>query len=159
MAGRSLSFQLVASFPRRMPKTRLGLLRRCWESRATASTWTCLESASSSSGELAELGRIAGVAVFCRLLAGYAPFEPPSRFTQPEFDERRESSLSQGLCRFRPQQAHSGRYWCHVSGPCRELVAQLLSLQPAKRGTVPCPRQTRCNSFDVSSCCTFQDHT
>ncbi|CAE7244838.1 cmkA [Symbiodinium pilosum] len=52
--------------------------------------------------------------ILFRLLAGYAPFEPPSRFTQPEFDER---------------------YWCHVSGPCRELVAQLLSLQPAKRGT------------------------
>jgi len=52
--------------------------------------------------------------ILWRLLAGYAPFDPPSCFLPLDFDER---------------------YWCHVSSPCRELVAQLLSLTPGNRGT------------------------
>eukprot|EP00931_Biecheleriopsis_adriatica_P097537 TRINITY_DN71345_c0_g1_i1.p1 TRINITY_DN71345_c0_g1~~TRINITY_DN71345_c0_g1_i1.p1 ORF type:complete len:346 (+),score=63.56 TRINITY_DN71345_c0_g1_i1:199-1236(+) len=52
--------------------------------------------------------------ILFRLLGGYPPFDPPSHFTAIEFDER---------------------YWCHTTMPCRQLLAQLLSLQAADRGT------------------------
>jgi len=55
-----------------------------------------------------------GLIVF-RMLAGYSPFDPPSQMSQPaEFDDR---------------------YWCHVSPACRQLVSQLLSLDPAERSS------------------------
>jgi len=51
--------------------------------------------------------------ILFRMLGGYPPFDPPSQFSAPaEFDDR---------------------YWCHVSLPCRHLLAQLLSLEPAER--------------------------
>eukprot|EP00429_Kryptoperidinium_foliaceum_P008084 CAMPEP_0176025108 /NCGR_PEP_ID=MMETSP0120_2-20121206/12278_1 /TAXON_ID=160619 /ORGANISM="Kryptoperidinium foliaceum, Strain CCMP 1326" /LENGTH=362 /DNA_ID=CAMNT_0017358289 /DNA_START=192 /DNA_END=1280 /DNA_ORIENTATION=+ len=55
-----------------------------------------------------------GLIVF-RMLGGYAPFDPPSKFQDTvDYDER---------C------------WSHVSSECRELVSKLLSLSPADRGT------------------------
>jgi len=53
--------------------------------------------------------------ILFRMLAGYAPFDPPSNLRRPvEFEER---------------------YWCHVSDPCIDLVDQLLCFDPAERGT------------------------
>mmetsp|Transcript_119979 Transcript_119979/g.373670 ORF Transcript_119979/g.373670 Transcript_119979/m.373670 type:complete len:344 (-) Transcript_119979:12-1043(-) len=55
--------------------------------------------------------------ILFRMLGGYAPFDPPSRFTEPaEFDDR---------------------YWCHVTPACRRLLAQLLCFEPAERRTAP----------------------
>jgi len=53
--------------------------------------------------------------ILFRMLGGYPPFDPPSRFREPaEFDDR---------------------YWCHISLPCRQLIAQLLSFEPVERRT------------------------
>jgi len=53
--------------------------------------------------------------ILFRMLGGYAPFDPPSRFGDgPEFDDR---------C------------WCHVGSECRHFVAKLLSLDPGQRGS------------------------
>jgi len=55
-----------------------------------------------------------GLIVF-RMLGGYAPFHPPSKFQEVvDYDER---------C------------WCHVGDTCRQLVSKLLSLEPSCRGT------------------------
>jgi len=52
--------------------------------------------------------------ILYRMLGGYPPFDPPSRFREPlDFDDR---------------------YWCHVSPACRLLLARLLALDPAERG-------------------------
>mmetsp|Transcript_50338 Transcript_50338/g.146020 ORF Transcript_50338/g.146020 Transcript_50338/m.146020 type:complete len:342 (+) Transcript_50338:111-1136(+) len=51
--------------------------------------------------------------ILFRMLGGYPPFDPPSRFREPvEFDDR---------------------YWCHASPACRQLLAQLLSFEPSER--------------------------
>lgn len=48
-----------------------------------------------------------------RMLGGYEPFYPATKFVEPvEFDES---------------------YFCHISAPCRDLVQQLLKLDPGKR--------------------------
>jgi len=53
--------------------------------------------------------------ILFRMLGGYAPFDPPSKFQATvEYDER---------C------------WCHVAEPCKEFVSKLLSLDPRDRGT------------------------
>mmetsp|Transcript_49225 Transcript_49225/g.124969 ORF Transcript_49225/g.124969 Transcript_49225/m.124969 type:complete len:343 (+) Transcript_49225:108-1136(+) len=53
--------------------------------------------------------------IFFRMLGGYAPFDPPSKVRQAlEFDDR---------C------------WCHVTLPCKQQIAQLLSVEPDMRGT------------------------
>jgi len=53
--------------------------------------------------------------ILFRMLGGYAPFDPPSRFGDGlEFDDR---------C------------WCHVGSACRQFVGKLLSLDPCQRGT------------------------
>lgn len=53
--------------------------------------------------------------ILFRMLGGYAPFEPPSRFGDgAEFDDR---------C------------WCHISSACRHFVGKLLALEPSLRGT------------------------
>jgi len=50
-----------------------------------------------------------------RMLGGYAPFDPPSRF-QPTVD-------------------YDERCWCHIGDPCRRFLSKLLSIDPAGRGT------------------------
>lgn len=53
--------------------------------------------------------------IMFRMLGGYMPFDPPSRFEEVvDYDER---------C------------WCHVSGLCKSLISRLLSLDPAVRGS------------------------
>jgi len=53
--------------------------------------------------------------ILFRMLGGYPPFDPPSCFSPAlEFDER---------------------YWGHVSMACRQMLAQLLSLEPSERGS------------------------
>jgi len=55
-----------------------------------------------------------GLIVF-RMLGGYPPFDPPSNFSDTvDFDER---------C------------WCHVGPLCRQIIVQLLNLDPICRGT------------------------
>jgi len=55
-----------------------------------------------------------GLIIF-RMLGGYAPFDPPSRYqAQVEYDER---------C------------WYHIGESCKGLVSKLLSLVPEERGT------------------------
>jgi len=50
-----------------------------------------------------------------RMLGGYPPFDPPSKFQATvDFDDR---------C------------FCHIGGPCRQLISRLLCLEPAGRGT------------------------
>jgi len=55
-----------------------------------------------------------GLIIF-RMLAGYAPFEPPSNFsTAVEFDDR---------------------YWGHISSACQEWLSTALDFEPKLRGT------------------------
>mmetsp|Transcript_48557 Transcript_48557/g.89449 ORF Transcript_48557/g.89449 Transcript_48557/m.89449 type:complete len:331 (-) Transcript_48557:68-1060(-) len=56
-----------------------------------------------------------GLIIF-RMLAGYAPFEPPSNFSMPaEFDER---------------------YWSHISTSAQDWLTSALEINATKRGTV-----------------------
>jgi len=50
-----------------------------------------------------------------RMLGGYAPFDPPSRF-QPKVD-------------------YDDRCWCHIGDVCRDFISKLLCLEPSGRGT------------------------
>eukprot|EP00928_Gymnodinium_smaydae_P068259 TRINITY_DN5133_c0_g3_i1.p2 TRINITY_DN5133_c0_g3~~TRINITY_DN5133_c0_g3_i1.p2 ORF type:complete len:315 (-),score=81.82 TRINITY_DN5133_c0_g3_i1:59-1003(-) len=52
--------------------------------------------------------------ILFRMLAGYAPFDPPTNFEAVEFEER---------------------YWCHISAPCRDFILRLLSISAQERGT------------------------
>lgn len=52
-----------------------------------------------------------GLIIF-RMLGGYEPFMPPSGITEVEFDDS---------C------------WCHISAPCRDLIARLLAKDPDDR--------------------------
>eukprot|EP00971_Amphidinium_carterae_P013422 264617-Amphidinium_carterae.1 len=50
------------------------------------------------------------------MLAGYAPFEPPSNFSVPaQFDER---------------------YWSHISASAQDWLCRALEINASKRGTV-----------------------
>jgi len=59
--------------------------------------------------------------ILYRMLGGYHPFDPPSRFTQEiEFDD---------TC------------WCHIGPICRSFLMKLLTLEPSERGTAESLRQ------------------
>lgn len=58
--------------------------------------------------------------ILFRMLAGYAPFDPPTNFQPVEYEES---------------------YWCHITQSCKQFLSQLLAIDASARCTTSEARQ------------------